>query len=71
MNSGSFKKVICKLFVYKSYISNIFMYKQDLALNNQQGRYAIKINQPTNEKVEFSLVNTFRILFSEFMPLCS
>ena len=33
MSSGSFKNLIHKLWVYKSYISNI--YKQDLALNNR------------------------------------
>ena len=36
MNISSFKNVISKQFVYKSYIFNIFMYKQDLALNNVQ-----------------------------------
>ena len=34
MNSGSFKKVIHKPYIHKSYIFN--MYKEDLALNNQQ-----------------------------------
>ena len=34
MGSGSFKKATYKQFVYKSYI--LYMYKQDLALNNLQ-----------------------------------
>ena len=36
MNSGLFKNVTNKLFVYRSYIFKIYMYKQDLALNNLQ-----------------------------------
>ena len=36
MSLGSFKIEITKC-VYKSYISNIYMYLQDLTLNNLQG----------------------------------
>ena len=36
MNFGSFKNVDYKLLVYKSYIF-IYVYKQDLPLNNPQG----------------------------------
>ena len=46
MNSGSFKDITNKLFVYKSYILNIYV-KQDLALNYLQGLVAIKHNQET------------------------
>ena len=35
MSSGSFKDVITKICVYKSYIH--YMYKQDLVLNNPLG----------------------------------
>ena len=37
MSSGLFKNVINRLFVYNSYISDIYVYKEDLALNNLQG----------------------------------
>ena len=46
MRSGSFKKLINKLFVYKSYIFNEYLYKQDLALNNPQELLCHKA-QPT------------------------
>ena len=37
MSSGSFKiNVTNKLFAYKTHIYAIYMYKQDLALNDQQ-----------------------------------
>ena len=37
MSFGLFKNnVTNKLFIYKSYVFYIYMYKQDLALNNQQ-----------------------------------
>ena len=34
MSSGSFKDIIYKMF--RNYISNIYMYKKDLVLNNLQ-----------------------------------
>ena len=46
MSSGTFKKVIYKLFIYKSYTFNI--YKQDLALNNLLGLIC-RETQPTNQ----------------------
>ena len=36
MSSGLFKNVTYKLFVDKSYIVDIYMYEQNLALNNLQ-----------------------------------
>ena len=33
MNYGLFKNVTNKLFIYKSYIFKIYLYKKDLALN--------------------------------------
>ena len=47
MSSGLFKNVTYKLLVYKSYIFDICMYKQDLALNNKQGLICYK-TQPSN-----------------------
>ena len=44
-DSGSFKNVINKLFVYKSYVFNVYMYKQDLVLDNLQDWHAIKPNR--------------------------
>ena len=44
MSTNSFKNnVNYKLFVYKSYL--IYMYKEDLALNNLQGLICHKTNQ--------------------------
>ena len=38
MSSGLFKNnVSYKLFIYKSYMFNIYMYKQDFPQNNLQG----------------------------------
>ena len=34
MSSGLFKSIACKLFVYKSHV---YVYEQDLTLNNPQG----------------------------------
>ena len=50
MSSGLFKKVYKKC-VYKSYIFNIYMYKEDLALNNLQKLicHKTKPNQITND----------------------
>ena len=46
MNSGLFKNnVTNKTSFYKSYL--IYMYKQDLALNNLQRLICLKHNQPT------------------------
>ena len=45
MNSGSFKILCKKIFIYKSYI--LYMYKQDLTLNNQQQLICYK-TQPTS-----------------------
>ena len=45
MSISSFKNVIYKICIDKS--SLIYMYKQDLALNNLQGFYAMKPDQPT------------------------
>ena len=45
MNSGSFKNVLYKVFIYKS-LHALYMYKQNLALNYLQGL----IWQPTNRK---------------------
>ena len=50
MSPGSIKNVTYILFVYKSYISNIYLYKQDLVLNNQQGSTCHKKHdQPINQ----------------------
>ena len=50
IKSGWFKNVTNKPFVYKLCIFNIYMYKQDLALNNLQGLICQKntTKQPTN-----------------------
>ena len=47
MSSSLFKTVTNKLFVYKSYVFNMNMYKQDLAVYNQQWLICHK-TQPTN-----------------------
>ena len=49
MNSGSFRNVIKKLCAYKSYD----MYKEDLALNNQQWLICHK-TQPNQTKLFFN-----------------
>ena len=50
MSSGSFENNINhELFLYRSYIFNIYMYKQYLALDNQQGLMCHKKFQPTNQ----------------------
>ena len=46
MSSGSFKNVANRLFLCKSYIFNICMYKQDLSWNNLYGLICHK-TQPT------------------------
>ena len=51
-NSGLFKNnVTYKLFIYKSYIFNIYIYIyiKDLVLNNLQSLIWRKTNQPTNQ----------------------
>ena len=49
MNSGGFKlNVTNKRFVFKSNMFNIYIYKQDLALNNQKGLISRK-TQPTKQ----------------------
>ena len=53
MNSNSWNNVTYKLFVYKSYVFNICMYKADLALNNRQElicRKASSTNKASNQK---------------------
>ena len=44
MSLGLYKKMLSTKYAYKSYL--IFMYKEDLALNNQQMLICHKPNQP-------------------------
>ena len=48
MSSDLFNKVTKEVIIYKSYV--MYMYKWELALNNQQGflRYKNTTNKPTN-----------------------
>ena len=61
MSFALFKNVIDKLLVYKAYISNMYISKLDLALNNLQGLICHK-NQPKNELLERLILLNFWLL---------
>ena len=53
VNSGSFKNVIYKICIYYSYL--IYMYKEDLALNNLLGLICHKIQPTSKESLHYSM----------------
>ena len=58
------KNVTCKLFIYKSYIL-IYIYKQDLALNNLQG---LICHQTKQNQIKFFAQNSVLHLLYRFTP---
>ena len=62
MNSGSFKNDITnKLFTYKSYRYNAYVYKQDLTLNNPEGLIFHK-TQPNQTNHLFFFAKLIRLI---------
>ena len=50
MSSGSFKNVIYRLYLYKTYTFNMWLHK--LSLNNLQGLIYHKIHSPNQPSLE-------------------
>ena len=48
MISGSFQNNFTK-YSFTNHTFNIYMHKQDLALNNRNGLICLKTNKPTNQ----------------------